>query len=71
MCEKMCTSHWHYPSDAFFRIAGEVGNDVVFGIDSHEVDHIGNGSFAAALELCERCGIMLLPEVPLVKPRYR
>lgn len=28
--------HRHYPSNAFFKIAAEVGNDVVIGADAHD-----------------------------------
>ena len=28
-------THRHYPSLPFFKIAAEVGNDVVFGADAH------------------------------------
>lgn len=30
----------HYPADRFWRIAGEVGNSVIFGIDAHCADQI-------------------------------
>ena len=28
--------HRQYPNDTFFRIAGEVGNQIIFGADAHE-----------------------------------
>ena len=33
-------NHRNYPTETFFKIAGEVGNDVVLGIDAHSPDSI-------------------------------
>ena len=37
----------HYPSDRFYRIAAEVGNTVVLGIDAHEPDAILDSTIEA------------------------
>ncbi len=29
-----------YPSEKFFKIAAEVGNDIIFGADAHKPDHV-------------------------------
>ena len=38
-----------YPNDRFWSIAGEIGNDVVYGLDAHAVEHI------RAFDAYEKC----------------
>lgn len=47
--------HRSYPTDDFWRIAGEVGNTVVIGTDAHSPDAMNPGiAFRAAMKLIER-----------------
>lgn len=48
----------HYPSDKFFRIAAQVGNETVIGCDAHWPEAIAEEkSLAAAIELANRHGL--------------
>ena len=48
----------NYPSPAFWRIAAEEGNQVIWGLDAHDVSHIGNrNTLEAAAALTERLGL--------------
>lgn len=59
-----------YPSERFFRIAGEVGNRVIFGLDAHQAERIGEVEIAEqAAELAGRFGLELTEEVVLRRPR--
>jgi histidinol-phosphatase (PHP family) len=52
--------HRPYPSDRFFRIAAEVGNDAIIGCDAHWPGAIAEErSLAAAWELAGRHGLNL------------
>jgi histidinol-phosphatase (PHP family) len=56
--------HRPYPSDRFFRIAAEVGNETVIGCDAHWPDAIAEErSLAAAMDLVERHGLVLKERV--------
>lgn len=58
-----------YPMESFWRLAGEIGNDVVFGIDAHREDAIRDmESYQKCMELAKRCGLHLLQEPILKKP---
>jgi histidinol-phosphatase (PHP family) len=48
-----------YPCERFFRIAGEVGNDVILGIDAHQPHVIRDEQpYLDALTLCQEWGLM-------------
>lgn len=54
----------HYPSDAFFRIAAEEKNDVIFGTDAHDpFDVCDPTSEAQALEMVETLGLKLIEKL--------
>lgn len=54
----------HYPNERFWEIAGKVGNDVIFGIDAHETEQIGEMScYKKGLELAERYGLHVLEKL--------
>lgn len=46
-----CTEGRHYPSHRFFSIAGQVGNQVIFGCDAHNPQSISNPK---AFDICTR-----------------
>lgn len=58
-----------YPSERFFRIAAETGNDVILGVDAHQPERIGE---AEVLERAERLihatGVRLIDDVPMLRP---
>ena len=61
--------HRHYPRELFFRIAGEVGNDVIFGCDAHSPDAIYRQKlYEDALVYLDRFGIVPVPSVTLRCP---
>lgn len=50
--------HRPYPSDRFFRIAAEVGNDTIIGCDAHWPDAVAEStSLNSAIELAKRFGL--------------
>ncbi len=53
-----CLLDRYYPNNEFFKIAGEIGNEIVFGIDCHDPSEIGNrNAYEKGLKLVEQCGI--------------
>lgn len=62
----------NYPSDGFMAIAGEVGNIMVIGCDSHSVDEVYSQRTAALIDkayrMAERHGLNVVDTVQLVKP---
>ena len=55
-----------YPCERFFRIAAEVGNDVILGVDAHQPDRIlEEHVLRSALDLAKSCGLHLVDDVPL------
>ena len=55
-----------YPSEAFFKIAAEVGNDVIFGADAHEAIHVFDAeSEEKATKWVQKYGLHLIEELPL------
>ena len=55
-----------YPCERFYKIAAEVGNDVILGLDAHQPDRIlEEHVLSDALALANRCGIHLIDDVPL------
>jgi len=58
-----------YPTEAFFRIAAEVGCDVVIGCDAHAADRVANPEGVKLCEdFCSRLGITPISRVNLRKP---
>ena len=60
----------HYPSDRLLRIAHEVGNTAIIGIDAHTPDLIGD---TASIELCktvaDNYGIEVIDYLPGLEPQ--
>lgn len=55
----------HYPNAAFWKIAGEEGNDVIFGIDAHRPSALQDPqTLQKALAMVEKYNLHLLWEVP-------
>lgn len=47
-----------YPNEAFFKIAAEVGNEIVIGVDAHHPDTLlDKDTEGKALALCDRLGL--------------
>ncbi len=47
-----------YPNEAFFKIAAEVGNEIVIGVDAHHPNHLlDKDTEGKALALCDRLGL--------------
>lgn len=56
----------HYPNPDFWRIAGEVGNKVIFGADAHQADKVCNPeALSDAEKIVERYGLTLVNTVVL------
>jgi histidinol-phosphatase (PHP family) len=59
----------HYPSEAFFRIAAEVGCEVVIGCDAHEIENVADPARIKLCEdFCQKLGIKPISRVHLRKP---
>ena len=54
----------HYPDERFFRIASEVGNQIVLGLDSHSPGSVldEKKSEEQALAMVEKLGLNLVKE---------
>lgn len=64
--------HRHYPNPRFWKIAGEVGNDVVLGSDAHLPDQVVNPDvIRAAMAMAEKNHLHVLDTVELVDPFRR
>ena len=60
--------HKHYPREAFWKIAGSVGNDVILGIDAHWPEQIGDiDTYHRALELVQKHNLHLIDKLNLSK----
>lgn len=56
----------HYPNERFWKIAGKVGNDVIFGIDAHETEQIGEMvCYQKGLKLAECYGLHVLEKLKI------
>ena len=59
----------NYPDPRFWKIAGEVGNTVVFGADAHQPDKVFNPqALEKAEEMVRKYGLHLADTVQLIKP---
>ena len=62
--------HRHYPSDRFFRIAGEVGNDAVIGCDAHQAEAVADPeALKAGADFAAKYGLRVLETVELRNPK--
>lgn len=53
--------HRHYPNPDFWKIAGEVGNTVIFGADAHQPEKVWNPQAIAVAEaMVEKYGVTLV-----------
>lgn len=60
----------HYPNRKFWKIAGEVGNTVVFGADAHQPEKVWNpAALSEAEKIVEDYGLRLMDVVELKKVR--
>lgn len=56
----------HYPSERFFQIAGEVGNQVILGIDAHCVEQMQDiASYEKGIRLAEKYHLNLINRLNL------
>lgn len=59
----------NYPNERFWELAGEIGNDVVFGLDAHKADGVRHiKSYRKCADLAERFGLKILEDVTLKRP---
>ncbi len=60
------SDHRHYPSERFFRIAAEVGNEIILGCDAHDPKALSDrASIEAVGEFAEKLGLKPLPALRL------
>lgn len=59
----------HYPSERFFKIAAEVGNEVIISCDAHEPEMLDNKEgYNICLAMLKRHGIAPIEHLKLIKP---
>ncbi len=59
----------HYPSERFFRIAAEVGNEVIISCDAHEPEMLGNpDGYKICRKILRDVGITPIEKLKLIKP---
>lgn len=63
-------THRHYPNAAFFRIAGEIGNEVILGCDAHSPGRVADPSeIEACRQFLRNCGVSRLADrIRLIPP---
>ena len=60
----------HYPNEAFWKIAGEVGNQVVFGADAHKPEKVWNPkALLIAEKMVEKYNLEVIDTVVFKRPR--
>lgn len=58
----------HYPADRFWKIAGEVGNKVILGLDAHTVAQVKDGrAYDKCMDIVERHRLNLIHELEDLK----
>ncbi len=58
----------HYPADRFWKVAGEIGNDVILGLDAHCVENIQDvESYEKCLAIVEKYQLHLIHELEMKK----
>lgn len=51
-------THRHYPTEKFWKIVSEVGNQVIIGLDAHHVDEVKNkAGYADAVAFANKFGL--------------
>lgn len=51
----------HYPSERFWKIAGEIGNDTIFGMDAHMASQVLDGrAYDKCAALAQKCGLKVI-----------
>lgn len=59
----------HYPNPAFWEIAGEEGNEVIYGADAHQADKVWNPeALAMADKLAKDCGLRVIDTLEFRSP---
>ena len=59
----------HYPSERFFKIAAEVGNNVIISADAHEPEMLGNPvGYKICREILRDVGITPIEKLKLIRP---
>lgn len=59
----------HYPSERFFKIAEEVGNDVIISCDAHKPEMLGNpDGYKICREILQDVGITPIEKLKLIRP---
>lgn len=54
----------HYPSERFFALAGEVGNEIIIGIDAHDPKQIGKiEPYEKALDIIEKYQLKVIDRI--------
>ena len=57
-----------YPAERFWKIAGEVQNEVVLGLDAHCLEDVVNtGTYHKCMELVNKYNLNLIKRIPLDK----
>lgn len=57
--------HRHYPSHRFMKIAQEVGNSAIIGVDAHTPDRLSNAEMhKACIALAKQYGLVLVDYLP-------
>ena len=60
----------HYPNLEFWKIAGEVGNTVIFGSDAHQAAKVWNPeALSIAEKIVKKYNLKLIDTVPFRIPR--
>lgn len=56
----------NYPSERFWRIAGEIGNRVILGLDAHCVEHVTDrDSYWKCINLADKCNLNLIDKLDI------
>ena len=59
----------HYPNERFWKIAGDEGCDVIFGLDAHKPEQFRfEGNLSKSMEIVKKYDFHLLEDVELKKP---
>jgi histidinol-phosphatase (PHP family) len=54
----------HYPAERFWKIAGEIGNKVILGLDAHSVRQLKDvESYNACMQLADKYNLDLINEL--------
>lgn len=54
----------HYPNEQFWKIAGEVGNSVILGLDAHCLDHLKDvNSYEKCMDMVRKFNLQLINDL--------